>query len=105
MSLIRGILHDESPEAAKCLAHLIEIIKALGWESLIDEREIKPNIRRAQLYIRRHADELTKIYKIPFHNISKNNVVDTINPLLIHMWHVQIIGDMGKASLELLVRI
>lgn len=105
MSLLTGITRKESPEVAKCLAHLIAIVKALGWDSLIDTKEIKPNIRRAQLYIRKHEDEFTKLFKTPFHNIHKNQVVDMINPFLIHMWHIQIIGGTDVASLELLRKI
>lgn len=105
MSLLSSITRGDSPEPAKCLAHLIAIIRTLGWDSLMDPREIKPNIRSAQLYIRRHAEEFTKLYGMSFHNISKNKVVDTINPLLIHMWHVQIVGDTNRASLELLQKV
>lgn len=105
MSLLSSITRGDSPEAAKCLAHLIAIVRALGWDSLMDPRHIKPNIRSAQLYIRKHADEFTKLYSMSFHNISKNKVVDTINPLLIHMWHIQIVGDTNNAYLELLQKI
>ena len=100
MSLLREITHSESPEVAKCLAHLICVVKAFGWESLTDTREIKPNIRGAQLYIRKHESEFNNIFKAPFRNIHKNNVVDIINPFLIDMWHVQVIGDPTKASLQ-----
>ena len=99
------ITNGNSSDVAKCLAHLIAIIKSLGWDSLIDKRTIKPNIRSAQLYIRKHADELTKLYDVPFNNISKNNIVDTINPLLIHIWHIQIVGDKNYAYLQLLQKI
>ena len=105
MSLLSSITHGDSPEPAKCLAHLIAIVRALGWESLMDPRHIKPNIRSAQLYIRKHAKELSKLYGISFYNIEKNKVVDTINPLLIHMWHIQIVGDTNIAYLELLQKI
>lgn len=105
MSLLKGITHGESPEVAKCLAHLIAVVKCLGWESLMDTNEIKPNIRRAQLYIRKNAEEFTKIFKMSFHNVPKNEVVDTINPFLIDMWHIQIVGGTDRASLQLLRKI
>ena len=100
MSLLREIISGDSPEVAKCLAHLICVVKALGWVSLTDTREIKPDIRGAQLYIRKHESEFNKIFKAPFRNIHKNNVVDIINPFLIDMWHVQVIGDTNRASLQ-----
>ena len=105
MSLLSSITKGDSPDAAKCLAHLIAIVRTMGWNSLTDQSEIKPDIRSAQLYIRRHANEFTKLYGMSFHNISKDKVVDTINPLLIHMWHVQIVGDTNNAYLELLRKI
>lgn len=105
MSLLKEITLGESPEIAKSLAHLINFVKALGWDSLIDRRQIKPNIRRGQLYIRKHADEFTKLFKRSFHNIPRNEIVDTINPFLIEMWHVQVVGNPDQASLQLLRKI
>lgn len=105
MSLLSGIIKGESPHAAKQLAHLINIIKAFGWNALNDNRTIKPNMRQAQLYIRKNADLFKKLFptiKENLSNIKKGDVVDIINPLLIEMWHVQIIGNIDNASLELL---
>lgn len=92
MNLISGILKDKSPIEAKRLAYLIDIIKQLGWDSFLDKRTIRPNLRRGELYIRKHATKLTELFDYSFHNINKNNLIDTLNPLLIEMGHVQITG-------------
>ena len=87
------------------LTCLVDILKAFGWTSPKDTRTIKPNIRSAQLYLRRHSKELKELFpdcNIPFETLSKQSIVDEINPLLIHMWHIQIIGNTSSASLELL---
>lgn len=105
MGLLQEILKGgfgETPDQAKCLAHLVAIVKCLGWNSFVDTNEIKPNTRSAQLYIRKNACEFTRLYGINFNNLPKHKLIDTINPILIKMWHVQIIGDSSKARLELL---
>lgn len=102
MSLLSEIINYESPVVSKQLAYLIIIIKNLGWQSLMDKRTIKPNLRRCQLYIRKHAAEMAKLFAPSFQNLKKDSVVDTINPFLIQMWHIQIIGSPEAASLELL---
>lgn len=104
MSLLSEIIRFDSPIVAKQLAHLINIIKELGWDSFNDNRTIKPNIRRAFLYVRKHLKKkaFQEMFHFSLNNIKQNTFVDTINPLLIQMWHVQIIGDPGAASLELL---
>lgn len=104
MSLLSGIIKGDSPDAAKRLGHLIALIKELGWESFRDPNIIKPNMRRTQLYIRRNSKELNRLFNIDEASITKNNVVDIINPLLIQFWHVQIIGDTEAASLQLLCK-
>lgn len=112
MSLLSGIIKDESPVPAKQLAYLINIIKELGWESLTDKRTIKPNVRRGQLYIRKHAIKLMELFGkepkrlstgISFYNLDRNKLIDMINPLLIEMWHIQIIGTSNAASLQFLI--
>lgn len=105
MSVLSEIIRYDSPEVAKQLAHLINIVKELGWNSLTDTRTIKPNIRRAFLYVKKHSKKKHFQELFDFHNISQKTFVDTINPLLIQMWHVQIIGYPNSASLELLLPI
>lgn len=102
MSILSEIIRYDSPKVAKQLAHLINIIKELGWNSLNDTRTIKPNIRRGFLYVKKHSKKKSFQELFDFHNIKQSTFVDTINPLLIQMWHVQIIGDPNSASLELL---
>ncbi|CAH6419708.1 Hypothetical protein HVR_LOCUS784 [uncultured virus] len=103
MSLLSGIIKGNSPDAAKKLGYLIAIVKELGWDSLMDTRTIKPNLRRTQLYIRKNSKEFSRLFGIS-DIVGKNDVVDVINPFLIEIWHIQIIGDTGAASLELLFR-
>ena len=102
MSLLTGIIRGNSPLEAKQLAHLINIIRALGWGSLMDPIIIKPNLRSCELYIRKYAPILSELYNVDFTTIKRKDIVDTINPFLIQMWHVQIIGNVEAASLELL---
>jgi hypothetical protein len=114
MSLLQGILKnkgevqfpsvskDES-DRAKRLAYLIAIVRAFGWESLIDTRAIKPNLRQAQLYIRKNMQELNRLFDIDFSKIKRGDIVDIINPILISMWHVQIVGSPESAYLEMLI--
>ena len=90
------------------LNHLDNIIKVLGWGSVMDTRTIKPNIRQVQLHLRKKAQILSELFPedmIPFATLSKQTVVDAINPLLIRMWHVQIIGGPNAASLQLLKKV
>ena len=108
MSLLTQILQSDESPLAKQSAYLIYIIKELGWDSLTDPRIIKPNLRRAQVYLRKKAADLTKLFSeenIPFTTIERNTIVDAINPLLIRIWHIQIIGTTAAASLELLQKI
>lgn len=109
MSLLANIIRDPENEPAKRAAYLINIVRELGWDSLVDPRTIKPNLRRAQLYIRKHAEILNKIFKgfgevNDFTTIDRNDVVDIMNPYLIPIWHVQIVGTIDAASLEFLLK-
>lgn len=105
MNVLNELLKDGTdaiPIQAKQLAHLINIVKELGWDSLMDPRHIKPNLRKAQLYIRKHHNEFQQIFNISDKDVNRNNIVDIINPYLIEMWHIQIIGTFDDASLQLL---
>lgn len=103
MSLLSGIINGETPVVAKQLAHLLTMVKVMGWDGFRDTRTIKPNLRQAQLYLRRNAAILTTLFPgTDYSNIQKNDVVDVLNPFLIQMWHLQIIGDTAAASLQLL---
>ena len=104
MSLLSGIIKGDSPDTAKRLGHLVCLIKELGWESFRDPNIIKPNMRRAQLYIRRNSKELDRLFGISKETITKNNVVDIINPFLVQFWHIEIIGYIEAASLQLLCK-
>jgi hypothetical protein len=102
MSLLSEIIRHDSPLVAKQLAHLINIVKHLGWESFNDPRTIKPTLRRCELYIRRNSKRLEELFGRSFEKIRSNDVVDVINPYLIKMWQIQIIGTIDAASLQLL---
>lgn len=98
-------LNDEEERAFRQLTILLDIIKALGWEDISDTRIIKPNMRRAQLFIRKNYEKLMELFpEIQLNKLSRQDVVDTINPLLIQMWHIQIIGEPTSASLERLYK-
>ena len=103
MSLLSELIRHDSPDQAKRLAHLLNIIKHLGWESFNDPRTIKPTLRRCELYIRRNSKKLEILFGQSFDKITRNDIVDIINPYLIEMWQVQIIGTIDAASLELLI--
>lgn len=106
MSITTHTLSPEDARSAKQLTQLLNIVKAFGWDSLVDVRVIKPNMRAAQLYLRKHVKMLTELFpdeQIAWTTVTKQDVVDKINPLLIRMWHVHIIGDPKAASLELLI--
>lgn len=109
MSLLDEILHKDAttvPVQAKQLAHLINLVKIMGWTSFMDNREIRPNIRAAQLYIRKHSKELVTMFNEKFANPSKNDIVDLLNPFLTALWHVRMaegIIDPTKDRLELLI--
>lgn len=114
MSLLQSILKNtgevefpvvskDHSDRSKRLGHLIALLQAMNWESLIDTRTIKPNLRQAQLYIRKNHSELTRLFGLDFGKISRPTIVDTINPLLITMWHVQIVGSPEAATLEMLI--
>lgn len=103
MSLLNDILHAKGNKPEKKLAYLINIIKELGWDSFLDTRTIKPNLRRTQLYIRKKSKILRDLFEMDFDDIDKDNIVDLINPLLIEFWHIQIIGNVNSASLQRLI--
>lgn len=103
MSLLNDILHAKGNKPEKKLAYLINIIKELGWDSFLDTRTIKPNLRRTQLYIRKKSKILRDLFEMDFDDIDKDNIVDLINPLLIEFWHIQIIGNINSASLQRLI--
>ena len=106
MSEIYQIMKSDQPDAVKGSIHLYEIIKALGWQSFRDNRTIKPNLRAAQKYVHKHAAHLSQLFPgIHFNNLEKSTIVDTINPLIIHSWHAQIVGTTAAASLELLQKV
>lgn len=84
-------------------SELVKIIKCLGWSSFGDDREIKPNIRSGYLYMRKHQIFLREIFGNSINKLDKNNLVNIINPFLISMWHVQIIGNNSLSKLELLI--
>jgi len=102
MSLLSEIIRSDSPLVAKQLAYLIDIIKQLGWDSLNDNRTIKPNLRRTQVYLHKRSAKFKELFGISCDTINKQDVVDIINPILIEYWHIQIIGDSNNASLQLL---
>ncbi len=99
------INNKKTPINARKLAYLIEIIHALGWESFRDTDIIKPNLMGCKQYLINNKIDIKKLFGIQPHTISEEDVVDVINPLLIEYWHVQIIGDVDSASLELLYRV
>jgi len=104
MSLLYTIINDTmaSPNAKKS-AYLIIIIKQLGWTSLTDKSVIKPSLQKTEVYLRKNGKILSTLFGIDFSAITRDDIVDTINPLLIHIWQVQIVGDPTQASLELLL--
>lgn len=105
--IVEADLGEDKTKVASQLSYLIDIIRTFGWNSFSDNRTIKPNVRGTQMFMRRKAKILTSLFpncKIPFENLSKQDVVDMINPLFIELWHVQIVGNSQGASLERLVR-
>lgn len=105
MSLLSELIRNESPVVAKQLAHLLNMVKQLGWESFNDPRIIKPTLRPCELYIRRNCEKLKELFGTSFDKVKKKDIVDVINPYLIEMWQVQIIGTVDAASLQLLTKI
>lgn len=106
MSLLTNIINNPGSDSivAKQLAYLINIVRQLGWDSLADTRTIKPNIRRCLVYIRKHKNVISTMFPdIICSTLNRFNLVNIINPILIHFWHVQIIGSMDLASLERLL--
>lgn len=103
MSSLSDMIKGEHPDGVKKMAHLVGFIKELGWDSLLDNKIIKPNLRRTQLYIRNNIQELHRLFQI-IDIKDKNDVVDIINPLLIEHWHIQILGDTSSAYLQLLTK-
>lgn len=105
--IIRSSESEEISPLAKQSAHLLKIVQALGWDSFADPRTIKPNLRAAQRYLHKNADKLATLFSdvVPFSTIKKENLIDALNPMLIQVWHVQIIGTTTAASLELLQKI
>lgn len=101
MEHITQVLYSNIDDEAKALTHLLAIVKMFGWETIRDKRIIKPNMRAAQLYIRRNKTRLSIIFKTSFDNVTRENVVDFINPFLIQMWRVQIEGTPDKSSLNI----
>lgn len=101
MSLLQNIIKDGEAPAQK-VAYLINIIRELGWDSFTDPRTIKPNLRRTQLYLRKKSKILTGLFGPIFNDIKRDDIVDILNPLMIEIWHVQIIGSPDAASLQLL---
>lgn len=97
-------LDEREERIFKQLTLLHDIIKTFGWEDVSDERTIKPNMRRTQLFIRKNTKKITTLFPTISSKITKQNVVDVINPLLIQMWHVQIVGSPSEAKLERLYR-
>jgi hypothetical protein len=102
MSLLSIIIKGNTTVPAKQLAYLIAIIKKLGWNSLNDSRTIKPDLDNCQHYISKHSSHLEELFDTSFLTKDKNDIVDIINPFLIKMWHIQIIGTIDAASIELL---
>jgi len=103
MSLLQNIIDDSEPNAQKA-AYMIEIIRKLGWESFVDGRTIKPDIRKTYTYVRKKYNTLSKLFGPIFNHVKIEDLVDVINPLLIEIWHVQIIGGPDAAKLEFLTK-
>lgn len=104
MSLAKDIINKDSPIIARQLFHLIKLIKLMGWESFLDDREICPNFRRAIVYLKKYSIELSELFKDEFKNINKNNLLEILNPILIEMWHVNIIKSDNGYNLQLLIK-
>lgn len=102
MSLLQSLIAEDAPKEAQHMAYLIQMVKELGWDSLMDPRTIKPCIRKAQVYIHKHEILFTELFGEKFKGIKRDNLVDIVNEFLVHMWHVQIVGNNKSASLELL---
>ena len=89
-------------------AYILAILRALGWTSPSDTAVKKPNIVLAKKYIRKQHKSLVKLFGEEFNELNRKDtmiIIDTINPHLIHFWHVQIIGNVEEAKLELLVQV
>lgn len=104
MDLLNIIIEDEEASIeAKRSAYLIIFIKQLGWSSLTDKSVIKPTSEKLCRFLQRNSKTLYDIFGIQFSSIKSDDVVDVVNPLLINIWHIQIIGSLSSASLELLI--
>lgn len=111
MSLLSGLLQgnlssnitDAERRDTQVLAQLLKIIKVLGWDSLVDIRSITPNLRATQVYLRKHTKTLQQLYQLDFEHITRDTLIDTINPLLLTYWHIQIVGSPTNAHLERLI--
>jgi hypothetical protein len=102
MSLKQYLMSGDTSVEAQKMAYLIKMVKELGWDSLMDPRAIKPCLRKAQVYIRNHEILFSELFGENFKKIKKEDLVDVINPHLVHIWHIQIVGDYKSAALELL---
>lgn len=93
-------------DSTKQAAHLLAILQALGWKSIADRTEKKPNMSLARKYMRKNHKALTKLFGQEFVGLNKTdayNIIDTLNPHLVRLWHVQIVGNADTAMIQLLM--
>ncbi len=108
MDVMRNATRSTEEDTTKWAAHLLAIIRVLGWKSVADRSQKKPNIRLARKYMRKNRKALTKLFNNDFPKLSETNayaIIDIINPHLIYYWHAQIVGTADNAMIELLIPI
>lgn len=106
--IIMDAIRLTEEDSTKRAAHLLAIIRVLGWKSVADRSQKKPNIKLARKYMRKNRKALTKLFNDDFPKLSETDayaVIDIINLHLIYYWHAQIVGTADNAMIELLVPI
>lgn len=105
MDPVERAIHFAEEDTTKRAAYLLAILRTLGWCSVTDPTSHKLNATLTKKYIRKHSKHLGKLFDEKFVDLAKADIItliDTINPHLIYLWHVQIIGTVANASLQLL---
>jgi len=108
MDVIRNATRLAEENSTKRAAHLLAIIRVLGWKSVVDRSQKKPNITLARKYMRKNRKVLAKLFNGEFPEFGETNaydIIDILNPHLIHHWHAQIVGTPDNAMIELLMPI
>jgi hypothetical protein len=108
MDQIRYAAKFAEEDSTKRAAHLLAIIRTLGWKSITDRTEKKPNMALARKYIRKNNKALIKLFGCEFSNLNTteaHNIIDVLNPHIIHLWHAQIVGTIDRATIELLMTV